>query len=134
MSAFDDGYVTASQSQRNMQLYQLSKTAFPISRGYLVYLMTQSSLCKLSLSHVWLFATAWTAACQAPLSMGLSRQQYWSRLPFPLPGYFPGPGIEPVSPVFSTLAGRFFTTEPLGSPLIHYLSEKESDPSFWKTQ
>ena len=52
MSAFDDGYITASQSQRNMQLYQFSKTAFPISRGYLVYLMTQSSLCKLSLSHV----------------------------------------------------------------------------------
>ena len=38
------------------------------------------------LSHVWLFATPWTVACQAPLSMGFSRQEYWSELPFPIPG------------------------------------------------
>ena len=46
---------------------------------------------------------------QAPLSMGLSRQGYWSRLPCPSPGYLPGPGIEPASLTSSTLAGRFFT-------------------------
>ena len=40
----------------------------------------------------------WTAACQAPLSMGFSRQEYWSRLPFPSPGDLPDPGIEPTSP------------------------------------
>ena len=45
--------------------------------------------------------------------MGLSRQDYWSGLPFPSPGDLPDPGIEPVSPA---LAGRFFTTEPLGKP------------------
>ena len=50
-------------------------------------------------SHVWLCATPWTAAFQAPLSMGFSRQEYWSGLPFPLPGDLPHPGIEPASPV-----------------------------------
>ena len=42
--------------------------------------------------------TPWTVACQAPLSMGLSRQEYWSGLPFPSPGDFPNPEIEPGSP------------------------------------
>ena len=67
------------------------------------------------LSHVWLFATPWTEACQAPLSMGLPRQEYKSGLPFPSPGGVPGPGIEPWSPA---LAGRFFITEPPGKPMI----------------
>ena len=52
-----------------------------------------------SLSHVQLFATLWTVALQAPLSMGFSRQEYWSGLPFPSPGDLPNPGIEPRSPV-----------------------------------
>ena len=43
-------------------------------------------------------ATPWTVACQAPLSMGFSRQEYWSGLPFPSPGDLPDPGIEPGSP------------------------------------
>ena len=62
-------------------------------------------------SHVQLFATPWTVTCQAPLSMEFSRQEYWSRLPFPSPGDLPHPGIEPTSPA---LAGRFFTTKPPG--------------------
>ena len=53
-----------------------------------------------SLSCVRLFVTLWTVAYQAPLSMGFSRQEYWSGLPFPSPGYPPDPGIEPVSPMF----------------------------------
>ena len=44
------------------------------------------------------FATPWTVACQAPLFMGFSRQEYWSGLPFPSPGDLPGPRIEPRSP------------------------------------
>ena len=44
------------------------------------------------------FAILWTEACQAPLSMGFSRQEYWSGLPFPSPGDLPDPGIEPGSP------------------------------------
>ena len=50
-------------------------------------------------SCVRLCATLWTADFQAPLSMGFSRQEYCSGLPFPLPGYLPNPGIEPTSPV-----------------------------------
>ena len=49
-------------------------------------------------------------ACQAPLSMGFSRQEYWSGLPCPPPGDFPNPGMEPASLMSPTLAGRFFTT------------------------
>ena len=56
------------------------------------------SVCKLS--PVLLFATLWTVAHQAPLSMGFSRQEYWSGLPFPSPGDLPHPGIEPASPAF----------------------------------
>ena len=51
-----------------------------------------------SLSCVWLFATPWTVAHQAPLSMGFSRQEYWNGLPCPLPGDLPNPGIKPRSP------------------------------------
>ena len=51
-----------------------------------------------SLSRVRLFATPWTVAYQAPPSMGFSRQEYWSGLPFPSPGDLPDPGIEPGSP------------------------------------
>ena len=50
------------------------------------------------LSRVRLFATPWTAAYQAPLSMGFPRQEYWSGLPFPSPGDHPDPGVEPGSP------------------------------------
>ena len=51
-----------------------------------------------SLSRVRLFVTPWTVAHRAPLSMGFSRQEYWSGLPFPSPGDLPEPGIEPRSP------------------------------------
>ena len=45
------------------------------------------------------FVTLWTIACQAPLPIGFSRQEYWSGLPFPTPGDLPHPGFEPMSPV-----------------------------------
>ena len=50
------------------------------------------------LSHVWLFATPWTVAYQAPPSVGFSRQECWRGLPFPSPGDLPDPGIKPGSP------------------------------------
>ena len=59
----------------------------------------QSSEVK-SLSRVRLFVTPWTVAHQAPPSMGFSKQEYWSGLPFPSPGDLPDPGIEPWSPTF----------------------------------
>ena len=62
-----------------------------------------------SLSHVQLFAAPWTVAYQASPSMGFSRQEYWSGLPFPSPGDLPDPGIEPGSP---TLEADALTSEP----------------------
>ena len=62
------------------------------------------------LSHVLLIATPWTVAQQAPMFMGFSRQELWNGLPFPLPGHFLDPEIEPVSLTSPTLAGTFFTT------------------------
>ena len=69
-----------------------------------------------TLSRVPLFVTPWTVAYQAPLSMGFSRQEYWSGLPFPSPGDLPDPGIEPRSPAFQADA---LTTEPPGKPQLH---------------
>ena len=60
-------------------------------------------------SHVHLFVTSWTVAHQAPLSMELSRQEYWGGLPCLPPGDLPNPGIEPGSLMSSALAGEFFT-------------------------
>ena len=71
------------------------------------------------LSHAWLFATHWTVSLQAPLSMGLSRQQYRSGLPCPPPQDLPDPGMEPTSPASPALAGGFFTTEPPGLVRLH---------------
>jgi len=59
------------------------------------------------------FATPWTVACQAPLSMGFPGQEYWSELPFLSPGDLSDPGIKPMSPA---LAGGFFSTEPTRKP------------------
>ena len=53
---------------------------------------------RVLLSRVWLFVAPWTAAHQAPLSRGFSRQEYWSGLPYPSPGNLPDPGIKPESP------------------------------------
>ena len=65
------------------------------------------------LSHyscVRLFATPWTVALQALLSMGFSRQEYWSGLPCSPPGGLPDPGIKPAPLKSPELAGRFLTT------------------------
>ena len=68
-------------------------------------------LCVLShFSHVQLGATRWTIACRVPLSMGFSRQEYWSGLPFPSPGDLPNPGLKPVYLMSHALAGGFFIT------------------------
>ena len=60
------------------------------------------------LSCVQLFVTPWTVALQAPLSMGLFRQEYWNRLSFPFSVYLPNPQIESTAPVAPALAGKFF--------------------------
>ena len=66
-----------------------------------------------SLSCIQLCVTPWTVAHQAPLSMGFSRQEYWSGLPFPSPGDLPNPGIEPGSPALQADA---LSSEPPRKP------------------
>jgi len=73
-------------------------------------------MCAQSLSRVRLFATLWTVAGQAPLSVEFSRQENWRGLPFPTLGDLLDPGIEPVSLASPALASRFFTTAPSGKP------------------
>ena len=64
------------------------------------------------LSHVQHFAALWTVACQAPLSIGFPRWEYWSGLPFPSQRYLPDPGIKPMSPASSLLLGDSLPSEP----------------------
>ena len=87
--------------------------------------------CVLSCSVTSNSATPWTVARQAPLSMRLSWQEYWSGLPFPPPGDLSDPWTEPMSPA---LAGGFFTTEPPGSPEISYAQQFHSWVCIWKKQ
>ena len=75
-------------------------------------------VCMCVLSCVWLFVTPWAVPCLVPLSMEFSRQEYWSKFPFPTPGDLPNPGIEHVPPESYALAGGFFTTEPPSPPKI----------------
>ena len=72
-----------------------------------------------SLSRVRLFATPWTVAYQAPPSVGFSKQECWSGLPFPSPGDFPDPGIEPGSPAMQADA---LPWEPSGNPSTKWIS------------
>ena len=74
-----------------------------------IYSLPDSIVCVGSLSCVQLFVTPWTIACQVPLSMEFSRQEYWSELPCPTPGDLPDPGIKPTF-LASSLAGGFFIT------------------------
>ena len=69
-------------------------------------------------SVVSISVTPWTVARQAPLSVGFSRQEYWSWWLFPPPGDLPDPGMEMSSPG-AVLAGEFFTTVPPGKPHMH---------------
>ena len=81
------------------------------------------------LSRFSIIVTLWTIACQAPLSMGVSRQECWSGLPCPPPGDCPYSGIEPSSFMSLALAGRFFTTSsaweaPSSNQIAAQLTEK----------
>ena len=83
----------------------------------IIHFSLEGSLCMLScLSHVQLFATLWTMAHQAPLSMGFSKQEYWNGLPCSPPGHLSHLGIEPTSLLSPALAGRFLTLAPPGKP------------------
>ena len=76
-----------------------------------------------SVSHVRLFATPWTVDCHTPPSVGFSRQEYWSGLPFTSPGDLPDPGVEPGSPA---LQADSLPSEPPGPQMKHNLESKIS--------
>ena len=79
-------------------------------------------VCVLScFSCVWLFVTPWTVASQAPLSMRLSRQEYWSGLPCPPPGHISDPGIEPKFLMSASLAGNSLPLAVPGKPIYLYI-------------
>ena len=69
-------------------------------------------------SHVQLFVTLWTVARQAPLSMGLSRQEYWSGVPCPPPGDLPDPEFEPPFSCGSCIADKFLISESPGKQVF----------------
>ena len=94
---FNPTYQLVSSSQPNIS------TCKPLTTTYEV------GEVKWSCSVVSDSATPWTVARQAPLSMGFSRQEYWSGLPFPSPGDLPNPGIEPGSPALQADALSFET-------------------------
>ena len=76
-------------------------------------------MCSQLLSCVQLSATLWTVASQAPLSMGLPRQGYWSGLPGPPPGHLPDPGTEPMSPASPARRGDYSPAKPPGEHNHH---------------
>ena len=104
-------YVCISNQQARTKDFQRTGSNSPHSHFLVVFFLS------LSLSCVQLSATPWTVACQAPLSMGFCRQEYWRGLPFPSPADLP-------DPVFPALAGGLFTAEPPGKPQY----------SFWVTK
>ena len=90
-------------------------TYFPISSFFISVFLVSISLINLScvlihFSRVRLFATLWTVACQAPLSMGFSTQEYWSGLLFSSPGDLSDSGIKPTPITSPALADGFFST------------------------
>ena len=100
--------------QKALQDQQVGLTQTPFKWLLLPWLPEHVRFCVVveSLSHVWLFGIPWTVAYQAPLSMGISRQEYWTDCHFLL-GDLPDLEIKPAS---LALAGGFFTTEPPGKP------------------
>ena len=111
----------------NLRIYKDHKVAIPVDNDKLIFMfgISQKQIydcvglwynCTVkvkSLSRVQLFATPWTIAYQAPPSMGFSKQEHWSGLPFSSPGDLPDPRIEPGSP---TLEADALTSEPPGKP------------------
>ena len=96
-------------NHKSLKFYCKNPTAYPQLRDLIILVCVVLSC----FSHVQLFATLWTIDRQAPLSMGFSRQESWSELPFPPPGNLPDPGIEPKSLMSPALAGGFSTISPM---------------------
>ena len=102
-----------SPGEENSKPLQYSCLETPMDRG--AWRAIVHSIAKSQTRVKWLSVQAQTVACQAPVSLGLPRQEYWSGLPFPTPEDLPDLGIESVSLMSPALAA-FFTTEPPGKP------------------
>ena len=89
-----------------------------MNQGKAVILWTKCESESEVLSPIWLCVTLWTVAYHAPPTMGFSRQEYWSGLPFPSPGDLPDHGIEPGPP---SLEADALTSEPPGNPKCSYI-------------
>ena len=105
--------------------FQFSMVKF-ILASLLLYLkliiLTVSPGCHYSDAQLWPFVTLWAVTCQAPLSMRLSQQVWWSEGPFPPPGDLPDPGIEPVFLTSPALAcGFFLSLVPPRKPLPEHI-------------
>ena len=121
---------TWSQWQHLLQLFfqLITYLVFPTSSNSSVHI-TLSCPVKVkvkSLSCVQLFVTLWTVACQAPQSMGFSRQEYWNGLPFPSPGDPPDPGTKPCSPNTAGCLSHQESPTPLACITLIHLSVKFS--------
>ena len=108
MPALDFKAISLKFTSRSESAFLASPSYTEISTNKKICLYP---VCLLSFfSHGRLFTTLWIVAHQTPLSMGLSRQEYWTRLPYPPPGGLPNPGIKPTSLMSPALASGFFTT------------------------
>ena len=94
-----------ARGEKSEFISSLASSAMMVKRVKRVRASLKQGMHTKSLQSVRLFATPWALAHRAHLSMGFSRQEYWSGLPFPPPGDLPDPGTEAVS----CIAGRFFT-------------------------
>ena len=115
---FFTNWTDSKFSRGMMKQYEL-KAILTLNRS--IYENSWENACMLCFfSRVWLFVTLLTITCQAPLSVGFSRQEYWSASPWPPPGVLPDAGIEPISlksPVFPALQMASLLTEPPGKSL-----------------
>ena len=129
-----DCYLRANNVQEQEVASHWSCKLEGISSGWLVPIAVCVCVCvcvcvKL-LSRVRLFVTLWTVAHQAPLSMGFSRQEYWSGLPFPSPGDLPNPGIEPGSPALQ--ANDLSSEPPRKLPIAISVIKSRGSYSWWQ--
>ena len=100
-------------STESMMSLPVINTVIILLRSLIKFISTFVKVKVKSLSGIRLFATLWTIAHQAPPSVGFSRQEYWSGLPFPSPGNLPNPGIEPRS---AAMQAGTLTSDPPGKP------------------
>ena len=110
------------KKQYHREKYQTDSKQKPIfNRDSWTHMLTSRSIlsysiCAQSLQSCLTLCNLWAVACQAPLSMGFSRQEYWSELLHPPPGYFPDPEIKPISLASAALQAGYLPPSHLRSP------------------